>query len=247
MMGAVPTSKMATKRALFWISLLSFLGLAFISVMENVNVLSSEIDLHTVVSVGGLVVLWAFYLGKAIREQDRRLHSLIKATSVMVFVVSFGYEHVLYPKCDSLEAYQNCFRDCPLSASQNTNAVINCAVLVATICWTLSENSVPSIYAPKELELSDTTVISFDDSASIDTIEDDLLDITPASLDSETSGSDIESAGFCNDPEENLTMSTKEEHSSVDSVAVDTMETEVPPINDSISGLSMGEEQEERL
>mmetsp|Transcript_39877 Transcript_39877/g.96221 ORF Transcript_39877/g.96221 Transcript_39877/m.96221 type:complete len:266 (+) Transcript_39877:3-800(+) len=241
MMGATPTSKIVTKRALFWIGLLSFFGLALISVVENVNVLSSEMDLHTLVSVGGLLVLWAFYLSKAIREKDRRLHSIIKASSVMVFVVSFGYENVFYPKCDSFEAYQNCFRDCPLSASQNTNAVINFAVLIATISWTLSENSVPSIQAPKELIAA--TVASFDDSASIDTIED-FQGVTPDSIDdSERFGSDIES-GSRKDTGENV--ATEEEHSSFDGAVIDSMETEVSSINDSPSESSMVDEKEEK-
>ncbi|CAJ1934437.1 unnamed protein product [Cylindrotheca closterium] len=232
MMGATPTSKIVTRRALFWISLLSFFGLALISVVENVNVFSSEVDLHTLVSIGGLLVLWAFYIRKAIREKDRRFHSLIKALSVMAFVISCAYENIFYPKCDSFEAYQNCFRDCPLSANhQNTSALINVAVLMATIGWTISENSVPSIQAPKEL--IDPTVASCDDSASIDTIED-FQGVTPDSMDSERLGPDLESGSHHDDTDDDYII-TEEEYSPFDRDETDTAETEVPPIDDSPS------------
>jgi hypothetical protein len=235
MTGAMPTSKVVTKRALFWVCLMSFFGLALISVVANVHLpFYVDLDLHTVVSVGGLLVLWTFYLSKALREKDGRIHSIIKASSVMVFVISFGYESIFYTNCDSFEAYENCFRDCPLPTRGNTNSYINLVVLIATISWSFSENSVPSIQKPKRLVWIAPTVAlcDDDDSASIDTIED-FHNLIPVS---DAAKSDIEAGAKSR---------TEVEHSSFDQDAVDTVSAEGASMEGSTSKLAVVDEDKE--
>lgn len=233
-LGAMPTSKLVTKRALFWVSLSSFFGLGLLSVVENLKLPLT--DLHAVVSVGGLLVLWAVYLNKAIRERDARIHSIVKAASVMAYCFSFGYESIFYNKCDSLEAFRNCLRDCPLPTENNSHALINLVVVVATIGWTISENSEPSIQKPKVLEYIDPTVASLDDSASIDTIEDEFHDFTLGFGDADGPKLDIETGSSYNDNN----STTEVEHSSFDHKVIDTVSSEDPSSDNSVSKPTSG-------
>jgi hypothetical protein len=67
---------------------------------------------------------------------------------------------MFYPKCGSLQAYKECFQECPFPGSLNQNGFFNIALIFGMSGWAWSEDSVPSIKQPKIILQDDLTILS---------------------------------------------------------------------------------------
>jgi hypothetical protein len=175
--GTTPKSKSNLTRVMWWIVVLSFSAETICAVLFNHQVLAG-IDLHSVVSFGILLPLLVLYIRQIFKDKAKVWHYLIKAGAVMTVVTALCYSYMFYPKCGSLQAYKECFQECPLPGSLNQNGFFNIALIFGMSGWAWSEDSVPSIKQPKILLQDDLTLLSNgSDSEFLVDIEEVLEDI----------------------------------------------------------------------
>ncbi|CAJ1934433.1 unnamed protein product [Cylindrotheca closterium] len=171
------SSKLISKRAIWWFCMLTYYGLAITGAIRNTDVFGA-IDLCTLVYACGLLFLCMGYITLAINSKSNRLHYLVKASSAFLFIVGFVYDSVFFPKCGSYQAYKDCFEQCPFPATNSSashqKTTLNLAVTAATLCWAWSENSCPSIRRRSARSDVDADTVACDDSSSsAESLEED--------------------------------------------------------------------------
>lgn len=180
LMKVSSTSKLLRRRAVWWFCVLTYYGVAITGAIRNIDVFGVY-DLRTLVSVCGLLFLYMAYIMLTLSSRrGNRFHFLIKASSIFLFIIGFIYDSVFFPKCASYNAYQDCFEECPFPTSTNHKMNLNLAVMVATVCWTWSENSCPSIRRRKQPSNNDGDTVACDDSSVDSFLEGTARDDEPA-------------------------------------------------------------------
>jgi hypothetical protein len=157
--GTTPKSKSNLTRAMWWIAVLSFSAETICAVLFNQQVLAG-IDLHSCVSFGILLFLLVLYIRQMFKDKAKVWHYLIKAGALMTVLIALCYSYMFYPKCGSLQAYKECFQECPFPGSLNQNGFFNIALIFGMSGWAWSEDSVPSIKQPKIILQDDLTILS---------------------------------------------------------------------------------------
>lgn len=174
-LGTTPKSKSTVTKALWWMVVVSFAAENLCAVVFNHEIFAG-IDLHSLVSYGILLFLLMLYIAQAFKDKANVCHYCIKAGALLTVLIGLCCSYLLYPPCGSLQAYKQCFQDCPLPNGINHNALFNIVVIVGLSGWAWSEDRVPSIRPRKIVIPDDLTVASSgSDSESMEDIEEGYI------------------------------------------------------------------------
>jgi hypothetical protein len=167
LLGLTPRSTSALKRILFFVVLCCAFSVLIWEKWERVEVVSG-LTIYPCLYFGILLILMIVYLVQICKEEkEKRWHYMIKAFATLIVLASLVYKVLFFPKCGSLQAYLNCYQECPLPPGEDMSqsAYLHDVVLMlGYMVWAWSEDGSPSIkqenYGHEGVVQDDATVIS---------------------------------------------------------------------------------------
>jgi lysylphosphatidylglycerol synthetase-like protein (DUF2156 family) len=145
LIGVSQNSVSKARRIAWWAVLIVFVGASIYAALEN------YIALNILGGLAYILLAIAYCVQLCSANQDEhskrvRNNYIFKIVAVAQFLIGPVMAQLLYERCGSLEAYKNCFEDCPIPARViNHNAIFHFFFIAGLIIYIWAEDVVPSI------------------------------------------------------------------------------------------------------